>query len=193
MSVKSARIIGSIASWSKCSLLVLIFAVMCAAQAKLGAAAPAFSLSDQYDKTLQLSDLRGSLVVLIDADRNGNEFNGAWVRPLVTRYNTPQVRKIRIVQIAHLSSAPGFMHNYIKGKFISKDPARPNGPVLLDWQGFVAKAYGFRDDVSNIYVVDAEGILRFVSYGKGTSAELEPLTQLLDKIIASSVPASKPA
>lgn len=192
MTPKSQSLAKSIQSWLMLTFLVLAFAAICAGQAKVGAAAPFFSLSDQYDKTLQLSDLRGSVIVLLDADRTGNEFNGAWVRPLVSRYNTPQLRKIRVVQIAHLASAPGFMHNFIKGKFISKDPARPNGPVLLDWQGIVAKAYGFHEDVSNIYVIDAEGILRFTTSGKGTSAELDPLFQLLDQLTAKPASSAKP-
>jgi peroxiredoxin len=165
-------------------LLVLIFAAICVAQTRVGVAAPTFTLRDQYDKALQLSDLRGSLVVLVDADRTGNQFNGAWVKPLRTRYNTPQLQQIRIVQIAHLSSVPGFLHNYVKGKFISKDSAHPNGPVLLDWEGIVAKAYGFHDEVSNIYLIDRDGILRFTASGKGTTTDLDPLIQLLDKIIA---------
>jgi hypothetical protein len=192
MTPKSRSMAKFAHSWLMLTLLFVTSAAICAAQSKIGAAAPFFSLSDQYDKTLQLTDLRGSLLVLIDADRTGNEFNGAWVRPLVTRYNTPQLRKIRVVQVAHLASAPGFMRNFIKGKFISKDSAHPNGPVLLDWQGIVAKSYGFHENVSNIYVVDAEGILRFTTSGKGASAELDPLFQLLDQLTAKPAPAAKP-
>ena len=138
-------------------------------------------LVDQYEHTWNLNDARGSLVVMIDGDRDGNKFNNVWARAVRSRYKD----QVKIVYVAHLSAVPGFMHGFVKGKFISKDPSRPNGPVLLDWKGAVAHQFGFRENVANVYVIDREGVLRYTGSGQGTPSEIEPLLSVIDRLLAA--------
>ena len=135
--------------------------------------------TDQYEHTWQLSEMRGSVVVLIAGDRVGNKYNGTWERAVRARYQ----RQVKIVPVANLASVPGFMHGFVRGKFISKDPAHPNGSVLLDWKGTVAKTFGFHDDLANVYVIDQEGVFRYAGSGQGRGAELEPLFQVVDGLL----------
>ncbi len=146
---------------------------------KVGEPAGALTLTDQYEHTWQLSDLRGSVVVLIAGDRVGNKFNGAWARAISGRYQ----RQVKTVAVANLAGVPGFLHGFIRGKFVSKDPAHPNGPILLDWKGVIPKTFGFHDDLTNVYVIDREGVFRYTGSGQGTDAEFEPLFHVLDALV----------
>jgi hypothetical protein len=139
-------------------------------------------LADQYEHDWRLSDLRGSVVLLIDGDREGSTFNGAWGRAARTRYKTA----LKIAFVAHLRSVPFFMHGFVRSKFMSKDAAHPNGPILLDWKGAVAERFGFRDGVANVYVIDREGILRYVGAGQAIDAETDPLFRVLDGLLLPS-------
>jgi predicted transcriptional regulator len=140
-------------------------------------------LSDQYDHPFQLADLRGSIVVLIVGDRSGSNFMDAWGHALRERYKPQDYPQLKRVFVANLSSVPGFLHGFVKRKFLAKDPSHPASPVLLDWQGAIARNYGFRDNVTNVYVVDRDGIIQYKGSGKGTSLDLEPLFHALDALI----------
>jgi len=146
----------------------------------IGEPAGPIALADQYDHSWQLSDLHGSVVLLIAGDRDGNKFNNAWGHAARAHCKD----QLKIVYIANLTSVPGFMHGFVKGKFVSKDPAHPNGPILLDWKGVVAQRFGFHDNLSNVYVIDRDGVLRYTSSGKGTDTDLEALFHVLDGLVS---------
>jgi len=149
----------------------------------MGEPAGPLVLTDQYDHGWQLSDLRGSVVVLIDGDREGSKFNGAWGRAVRDRYKDAGSEELKIAYVAHLTAAPSFMRGFVKGKFISKDSTHPSGRTLLDWKGIVAQKFGFRDNVSNVYVIDREGVLRYAGSGQAASGELELLFGALDGLL----------
>ena len=159
-------------------------AILCCAFA-VAAQASQLILSDQYDHPFQLSDLRGSVVVLMVGDRTGSNFTDAWARALRARYKPEDYPQLKRVSVANLASVPGFMHGFVKRKFFSKDPAHPASPVLLDWQGAIAHDYGFRENVANVYVFDREGIVQYKGSGKGAGSDLDPLFKVLDGLLPS--------
>jgi len=55
--------------------------------------------------------------------------------------------------------------------------------VLLDWKGVVAHKFGFRDNVSNVYVIDREGVLRYAGSGQAANAEVKLLFRALDGLL----------
>jgi predicted transcriptional regulator len=158
----------------------LCLAVLLANVVNVGEPVGPLVLTDQYEHAWQLSDLRGSVVLLIDGDREGSKFNGTWGRAARARYKT----EIKIAFVAHLASVPFFMHGFVRSKFVSKDPAHPNGPILLDWKGAVAQRFGFRDSISNVYVIDREGVLRYAGAGQALDAETDRLFRVLDGLLA---------
>jgi len=140
-------------------------------------------LADQYDREWRLSDDRGRVILLIDGDRDGNKFNSAWGRAVRDRYKDAGIERLKIAYVAHLSSVPAFMRGFVKGKFISKDPAHPSGRILLDWKGAIAQQFGFRENVSNVYVIDRDGFLRYAGSGQATGADAEALFRVLDGLL----------
>jgi len=86
--------------------------------------------------------------------------------------------------MANLGGVPGFMRGFVKGRFKGTTPeGRPKSAVLLDWSGTVARLYGYRDDMTNVYVIDQQGVLRYKAAGRGTSEEVNALLPALDQLL----------
>jgi hypothetical protein len=152
-------------------------------QVQVGEPVGVLALADQYERPFQLTDLRGSVIVLIDGDRTGSQFTGVWGSAVRNRYKSSGDQRVAIVYVAHLSSVPAFMRGFVRKKFLGKDSAHPAGRILLDWQGTVADRFGFRADMANVYVIDRDGVLRYRGSGKGAATDLDPLFHLIDELL----------
>ena len=69
--------------------------------------------------------------------------------------------RLRLLEVAHGKGAPFFVKGKIKGKFA----AEGRGPVLMDWGGEFAQAYGPVGDRCTVLLFDDEG--RLVGAGRG--------------------------
>ena len=155
--------------------------MLAAATAPVGSMAPDFTIKDQYDHDVQLSSLRGKTVLLIYGDRLGSDYMSDW---------SDAVRKsgaastVNIVNIANLRAVPSLMRGFVKRQFTKSDtPGKPNAPVLLDWDAGLAKIYGFTEDLTNVYLIDEKGILRYTACGKGTADETGRLLGVIANLV----------
>jgi peroxiredoxin len=135
-------------------------------KAKVGEAAPDFSLKDTEGKTFQLSDLRGKVVVL-------EWFNPGC--PFVRRNHTKGPLKdmardvtangvtigganVPVVWLAVNSGAPGKQGAGAESSRAGKEQYGMTNPVLLDENGVVGRAYGAKS-TPHMFVIDPSGKL----------------------------------
>ena len=148
--------------------LVAIFSVAttCAAEIQLqnpsiNTKAPNFDAVNSYGQTIQLSDLRGSPVIL------------EWTNhecPYVARHydenNMQDVQKIAraegIIWLSVISSTPGDQGHVSANKANALTDSRGASPahVILDESGEVGMLYGAKT-TPHMYMIDANGILRY--------------------------------
>ena len=148
--------------------LVAIFSVAttCAAEIQLqnpsiNTKAPNFDAVNSYGQTIQLSDLRGSPVIL------------EWTNhecPYVARHydenNMQDVQKIAraegIIWLSVISSTPGDQGHVSADKANALTDSRGASPahVILDESGEVGMLYGAKT-TPHMYMIDANGILRY--------------------------------
>ena len=163
-----------------CHTLVLfsgLVSMLAAAAAPVGSIAPDFTIKDQYDHDVELSSLRGKPVLLIYGDRLGSDYMSAWAAAVRKSALAPSVNVIRI---ANLRAVPSLMRSFVKRQFSKSDAqGKPNSPVLLDWDAGLAKIYGFTEDLTNVYLIDEKGILRYTACGKGTPEETSRLVDMI--------------
>lgn len=172
--------------------IVLLAACTVAAAGQPPAAALALSLKDQYEHETRLGDPTGGLLLLVYGDRLGSDFMGAWIHAVGEHYQAVE-QAITIVRVANLHAVPAFFQPYVKGKFRTKNSdGSPNLPVLLDWDGLLAKTYSFRDDLTNVYLIDDRGVLRYQTAGQGLPEETELLFREIDKLRRDAAKASQP-
>ena len=148
--------------------LVAIFSITTTSAAEIqlqnpsiNAKAPNFVTVNSYGQTIQLSDLRGSPVIL------------EWTNhecPYVARHydenNMQDVQKIAraagIIWLSIISSTPGDQGHVSAAKANALTNTRGASPahVLLDESGEVGMLYGAKT-TPHMYMIDANGILRY--------------------------------
>ena len=138
-----------------------------------GSRASDFTLRDQRDSQISLRDLKGKVVLLIASDDTGAKQNAEW-KKAVEKYVGP----ITVLGVADVRKVPFFLKKRFKQDF-QKDPAT----ILLDWEGIIFTSYGLAKDVSNIVVIDKNGIVRYLYSGSAESSAVERLRGVLNKCL----------
>jgi peroxiredoxin len=147
--------------------------------ARPGMLAPDFQLNDQYDKPVRLADYRGKPALLIYGDRLGSRYMAIWAKAVLDAFPSEQQR-LALLRIANLKVVPPFFYGFAKRKFQAPDEnGNPRVPVLLDWDGLVAKQFGAVEDVGNVYLIDSTGVLLYSAAGKATSGETRALIEAI--------------
>jgi hypothetical protein len=81
--------------------------------------------------------------------------------------------------MADVSLAPGFLEGYLRSRF--RDAYKT--PILLDFDGDVFEYYQFVSGIPNVLFIDASGMVRLHTWGKGSGDAVtkfaESVTQLL--------------
>ncbi len=115
-----------------------------------------FELKDQFKHTYRDDDWRGKVLLLIGSDQNGSQFDAVWeqaIRDSVT--DRADMGSLRIVHVADVRGVPFFLKGVVSRKF----PEDKTNPIILDWKGRFATAYGFEGDKANILVFDKNALL----------------------------------
>lgn len=116
-----------------------------------------FAPSDFNDKKVPLSTFKGSVLVMAGGGRGAIEDVREWSKALEISCKAIGVRFVGLAFVFHV---PAFIP-----KSVIKDGIRASGGLspLLFWEEASVKAMGVSDyDSSNIFVVDKQGILRYL-------------------------------
>lgn len=154
-SVRRASAIGAALALAA----VLVSPRLAVADAIVGQAAPAFTLTDTNGEQHSLADLKGKYVVL------------EWINhdcPFVKKhYGSGNMQKLQkkytekgVVWLSINSSAPGKQGNFPpeKANELTKEKNASPTAVLLDPDGTVGKEYGAKT-TPHMYVIDPQGML----------------------------------
>ena len=136
--------------------------------------APDFALPDQRDRPVALKQLEGQVVVLVASDKEGMEQNPAWRKAIGERYGDA----VKMQGVADLRKVPFFL----KGSY-KKDFQKDGDSIILDWNGEIFLAYGFAGDVSNIVVIDREGVVQYVHAGAAEPAVVKEALRAIDRAL----------
>ena len=133
-----------------------------AAQARIGAPAPAFTLTDSNGRAVSLAGFKGKTVVLEwtnhDCPYVGKHYRGNNMQALQKKWTGQGV-----VWLSVISSAPGEQGHVSpqQANRLTVDRGAAPTAVLFDPTGKVGRAYGARA-TPHMYVVNAEGALAYM-------------------------------
>ncbi len=158
--------------WILCVSLVLL---TCASPPLIvpesGTTAPDFTLKDQHDTEIRLSQFRGENVLLFGFDKDSVDNGETWLALFLDRY----AEGLRIFPIANGSSMPLSVRLFLRGKVKAElqDAAEEFNlsSFLLDWTGAVSRQYGMASQIPTIVLIDRTGHIRLV----------QPLPQLTEE------------
>lgn len=149
--------------WILCILLILL---ACTSPPLIvpesGTTAPDFTLKDQNDIEIRLSQFRGENVLLFGFDKDSLDHGEIWLNLLRERY----AEGLRILPIANGSSMPLSARLFLKGKVkaelqdAEEEFNLPN--FLLDWTGEVSRQYGIPLQIPTVVLIDTAGRIQLV-------------------------------
>ncbi len=142
----------------------------------IGSKSIIYVLEDQYGNEHKSVNIQGRRQLLFLADRTGSDYTSNWTKVLEPLYRNT----IEFVAFADVSSVPGFLKGFIKGKF--KDSYL--NPILMDWEGKLFEYYNCPDGIPTIVFIDSKGIIRYKISGKGTNSELQMLNEVISQHVS---------
>ena len=127
-----------------------------------GTTAPDFTLKDQNDIEIRLSQFRGEDVLLFGFDKDGIDHGGTWLNLFLERYS----EGLRILPIANGSSMPLsarlLLKGKVKGEFQDAAEEFNLSSFLLDWTGEVSREYGIPLQIPTVVLIDRAGRIQLV-------------------------------
>lgn len=161
------------------------------------------SLTDQFDRTAKLSDLRGAVVILVYGDRKSNDLcktvgeslHVCWHPtakglPPAKAQAAPVVQlegvkpgqvspNVLVVPVACCGKVPGAIQKPIRSQ-IAK--AVPDSVVWLDFGDTLKGMFGQTAGEPNLVVFDVEGRMRFKINGTPDQAAMDRLTKVVQEL-----------
>ena len=169
-------------------LCVLLVLLTCASPPLIvpeyGTIAPDFTLKDQNDIEIQLSQFHGENVLLFGFDKDSIDHGGPWLTLLLERYTD----RLRILPIANGSNMPLSVRLFLRGKVKAEfqDAAEEFNlsNFLLDWTGDVSQQFGIPHQVLTVVLIDSAGRIQWVqSLPQITADEARAILDQIDKRI----------
>jgi peroxiredoxin len=140
-----------------------------------GEKAPDFKLNDQFGKTWDLSNLSGSVVVVVVANRDSGRAMGPWVDNLKKKYGD----KIQLLGLMDLHTIPGI------GRGIAKSRIRKetSDPLMLDFNGSTAKAYDVSSKIPVVVVIDKNAVVKAVQKNEYSADRFKGVSNTIDTLL----------
>ena len=139
--------------------------------------APPFKLADQFGKTWDLSELKGTVVVLVAANADSGRKMGPWVDKLKKDYPN----NAELLGLMDLHDLPGIVRGIAKAR-IRKET---KDPLMLDFNGSTAKAYSVSDKHPVVVVIDRKGLVRSVKRTDYTATAYKATAAAIDAALES--------
>jgi thiol-disulfide isomerase/thioredoxin len=154
-----------------------------AGSARVGAAAPAFSLPDWHDRPVALADFRGQVVCL--------DFWASWcavcrqalpaLDAIAARHRTAGLTVLAVNIDRNRTDAD---------RFLTERLPAPAVTLLRDPEGAVMARFG-ADGMPALYLVDREGIVRTIESGYAPE-RLDAVERTIDELLATPRPGDTP-
>ena len=137
------------------AVVILLLAAQTGAEVSSSTLVP-FQLKDQHEALHTEARFSGAPLVVLWGDRQGSKFMKRWSTLLADSLRMEvNGGELRRLDVAHTRGAPFFIKGRIRKAFRRDWP----DPVLLDWEGIFAKAYGCPGDSCTIFLFDGQGAL----------------------------------
>jgi predicted transcriptional regulator len=134
-------------------------------------------LTDIDDKKFTLSDLKGKALVFAGGGQPAAEQCEQWVAALMKECST--MNDVIFRPLAFVGRLPVFVDKgIIKGEMRKADPI-----PFIDWDGSPQRALGLvRRNVSYVFVIDKQGILRFRLAASLSDENLKTVIEQIKKV-----------
>ena len=129
--------------------------------------AATWSLTDQYGRVHTPKELKGRVVLLVGGDKDAAGVSASWIRTTLTALGRGvDTSRVAVVRVADLRQVPVLARPFARAQL----PTLDKTPVLLDFDGVIARRYGFESGNSNQIVLGTDGKVLLHTRGNAVSA-----------------------
>lgn len=132
----------------------------------IGAPAPKVSVQSLGGNTLDAQDLRGKTTLIFYENKDTTKQNASLKAALERqKKQTGYGNDVQVIAVADVSAwnfwpAKGFVQDAIR-----EQEKKAGYPIYLDWSGSFGKAYGMKDDASNVVLVGPDAKVKLAHAG----------------------------
>ena len=156
-----------------------------AASNLIGSPAPNFRVGSGDDKVLTLDMIKGKVTAIFYENRTIVDANKRLKDELNKLYHeqTDALRDVLLrLPIIDCSDAVWLFHGLWKRR-LREHSSKEGTTIYCDWNGKMASAYGMKDDVSNVVIIDKAGIIRYFTSGEVTAEQIDDAKKLLKALV----------
>jgi hypothetical protein len=139
-----------------------------------------FELTDQNATPRRYQFPKTKVTVMTVADHKGSAQLAPWIERLHQRYQ----KRIDIDGVADVSMIAKPFHSVFRAAFRKQ----LTYSVMLDWEGFVVKQFGYSPGVANIYVIDTRGNIVKQVTGSVSEEAMREITAEIDRAMGAGTP-----
>ena len=132
------------------------------------------SLSDQHGTLRLIRFPTGKPVIVTLADREGYKRMPEWISVI----KAGMAGRAEVIGVADLQKVPGLLRGMVRKRFV-KDL---ESPVLMDWEGQLARGLKAEQGAPNVYLFDQDGTLQWHSSGPATDERARELLAALGQL-----------
>lgn len=148
-------------------------------QPEADAPKPALVLPDQFERTQDIAQFRGGVVVVLYGDRDGMPANKGLGEKLHARYGAAKAPAVKVLPVVCLGAMPEPLKRIVRNR-VKKES--PDSIVLLDFEGKTKGQLGLKEGVPNLAVLDAKGNVRMKHAGELDAAGYTKLLETIDAL-----------
>ena len=156
-----------------------------AASGLIDSPAPYFSVGSGDDKVLTLDMLKGKVTAIFYENRKIVDANKRLKDELNKLYHeqTDALKDVLLrLPIIDCSDAVWLFRGLWKRR-LREHSSKEGTTIYCDWNGKMASAYGMKDDVSNVVIIDKAGIIRYFTSGEVTAEQIDDAKKLLKALV----------
>jgi len=171
----------------KKAIVMLVVAFMWSASAafaaglKVGEKAPDFKLKDSTGKEYSLDhpQFKGKVLYIAYVDPDEKDTNNHVEEALKKEKEAGGLDKMRYEGFGIVNLKASAMPNFLLKAAIKSKQKKTGAIIILDGEQEILKAWGLKDDSSEIVILDKERICRFISSGKLPKDELTKMINII--------------
>ena len=133
-----------------------------------------FTLTDQDGEQRRVEYPRDKVSIFVVADQKGSDEIAGWIAPIYARYED----QVEIAGIAALPGIPPMFHGLFRREF----KKRLAYPVMLDWNGEVARSFGYQKETAQLFVIAKNGRVAFSESGAANEQALARIFREIDRL-----------
>ncbi len=144
-----------------------------------------FKLEDQFQREYSDAHFSDRIIIFLESDRVGSQYQNLWQDAIHDSLQKIGILdQTQIISAADLRGVPFFLKDFIRSKFSQEKKKW----CLMDWDGILAKAYGFVSDKCNIIIINSNHkVIHKVDVQELNIYELKKMSKIFRKFKDNSL------